>query len=213
MKDIINRVDLQKLIDNFNVDEYGGFAFVVGSDGVIFRYKKRNLIGTNVTEYDWGKKLLGSNSGRFYYEYDGDAKFLSFRKVGDNILVTTVFVDPYITPLKNMDRSMLLTSIIMAIILSVVITILLRKFASIPLNILNKKILILAEGDLTQEIKIKSNDEVGDLARGVNNFVASLRKIVGNIKKVSSETQHIKDNLKQKSKESSHAVNKILITI
>lgn len=49
-----------------------------------------------------------------------------------------------------------------------------------PINKLKKELVSLAEngGDLTQEIKIKSKDEMGDLALSINKFLSSLHNIM-----------------------------------
>ncbi len=80
-------------------------------------------------------------------------------------------------------RTALYTSIILSIItafLGIIFALLIAVTIAKSLNLLKKEIEILADkgGDLTQVIPINTKDEIGDLARASNNFLASLRTIM-----------------------------------
>lgn len=216
IQEVIDRVDTQKLIDSFNVDEYGGSTFIIATDGTTLKHKNRDVIGLNVfTEFPWGSNFEDVESGQFYYTHNDTEKFLSYRRFGEEIYCASVFVEPYINPVKNMNRVMIITSALFGIVLAFLIIFLIRNIASNPLRKLNNKISILAEGegDLTQNIKINSTDEVGQLATGINDFISSLRVIVSNIKKASTETQIIKESLNMKAAGSSTTFNKISASV
>lgn len=77
-------------------------------------------------------------------------------------------------------KTILLVSIIISCILAVVAGMFIAASILKPINVLKKELKTLAQkgGDLTQEIKISSKDEFGDLADTVNNFLANLRTIM-----------------------------------
>lgn len=214
IQDLLERVDLQNLIDKFKVDEYGGDTFILNNQGVITKHRDKDKIGVDlVSEYSWGSNFLDSDNGSIYYNMDGEDKYLSYKRVDDEIFCACVFITPYITPLHIMDKAITVASIIFALILSWVIIYFLRRFASLPLRSLNKKINILAQGNLTEKIAVKSNDEVGELSQGINNLVSSLKLIVNNIKDVSTETESIKNHLNNQAQESSDVVDKISLSV
>ncbi|MHC1684049.1 MAG: methyl-accepting chemotaxis protein [Clostridiaceae bacterium] len=70
-----------------------------------------------------------------------------------------------------------------ALVVMGVFGVLIRNSIVKPILFLKKEIEELAEkgGDLTQEIDIKSNDEIGQLAAGVNKFIDNLRTIMGTV--------------------------------
>jgi len=59
--------------------------------------------------------------------------------------------------------------------------------ASRPLRTLSSVALRVAEGDLTREVKVESNDEVGLLATSFQRMVARLRELVGTLKNAAQE--------------------------
>ena len=61
------------------------------------------------------------------------------------------------------------------------------KRASRPLRTLSAVALRVAEGDLTQEVKVESNDEVGLLATSFQRMVGRLRELVGTLKSAAQE--------------------------
>lgn len=205
LEEAIRSVDFQQLVDTYKVDNVGGYVFITSLEGVIEKHRDKKIIGIDlVKDYDWGKKLLESDSGSFYYRFKDANKFMSYRVVGDSIFCASVFVNPYIEPVKDMDRVLLITAIVVGFILLLVITLFLGRLVRRPLKELIEKIKILAEGegDLTQEIIFHSNDEVGELASSINQFIISLKTIIGNIKLRSNETQKIKESLLDEAKDS-----------
>ncbi len=69
------------------------------------------------------------------------------------------------------------------------------------------------EGDLTKEISIASNDEVGELARYFNQFVGKLRVIIKEIARVTEDTRRLGYDLASSSEETSAAVEEISATV
>ena len=66
-----------------------------------------------------------------------------------------------------------------------------------PLLLIKKQLIDLSEhgGDLTQQLAVKSNDEVGELAQAVNRFLGNLRQIVSNVKQGTDNTVSISQQL------------------
>lgn len=211
LQEVLERVDLQTLVEHYKVDDDGGSAFVLDDRGNTLYHKNPERVGVSVKDYDWGNTVLAEQEGFFFYDFEGQEKLMSFRRVGGRIFCASVFTAPYLGPLEIMEDALLITSVVIAVILSLLIITLLNRIAVRPLRGLQGMVLVLAEGegDLTQEIEAKSQDEVGDLGRGVNTFLISLRKIVGNIKAASAETQVIKENLRRNAEDSSIAVRQI----
>lgn len=64
-----------------------------------------------------------------------------------------------------------------------------------PLSVLQKALndLVRNGGDLTQNITVKSKDEIGDVADTVNSFLANMREIIAGVIDISTEVGHMAD--------------------
>jgi methyl-accepting chemotaxis protein len=77
--------------------------------------------------------------------------------------------------------------LLVSAVLTAVSAFLIANRASRPLRTLSAIALRVAEGDLTQEVKVESDDEVGTLARSFQRMVARLRELVGTLKVAAQE--------------------------
>lgn len=98
---------------------------------------------------------------------------------------------------KNAMITMITISIF-GIVLGSAIGIFIAISTTRSLKFLNTKFEELSErgGDLTQEIHIKSNDEIGELARSVNKFISSIRNIMLEVNKGSEVIKEAVSNVK-----------------
>lgn len=79
--------------------------------------------------------------------------------------------------------AVLIASIVIAIIAGTWITRLVTK----PISVLLQKFQYIADGDLTQRIEVKSNDEIGDLSHGFNALVTDLQKVMVEVNSTSND--------------------------
>ena len=110
------------------------------------------------------------------------------------------------------------TAIYLTIILSVVSTLLgiifsllLTFYISKSLGILRKELTSLTEngGDLTQTIPVTSKDEIGDLAKATNRFIANLRVIIAQVIHGAKQVSESSSQLSISSEQVTMAVNHV----
>ncbi len=84
---------------------------------------------------------------------------------------------------EQFTHRMSLMILIGCIVLGLLLTILIPKTISKPLNQMVQRLKDIAdgEGDLTRRIDIRSGDEVGELAAGFNQFMEKLQKMIADI--------------------------------
>ncbi|MFZ5640503.1 MAG: methyl-accepting chemotaxis protein [Bacillota bacterium] len=78
-------------------------------------------------------------------------------------------------------RNLLISIAVILLAAGGVLSIVIARIIVSPLRQLATKVALVADGDLTQEVTVKTKDEIGFLADSVNKMVASLRNIVGDI--------------------------------
>lgn len=101
------------------------------------------------------------------------------------------------------------------IIISIIITIILTRLIVKPIKAINKQIAEIAdgEGDLTKELAIKTNDELGELAQSFNRMVKSLRiliqRVVQSMDEVASSAEQLNASADQTTKSTEQLVSAI----
>jgi methyl-accepting chemotaxis protein len=84
-----------------------------------------------------------------------------------------------------------------------------------PIDILHHELIKLAEngGDLTQTIQVTSRDEIGELAKAVNRFLADLRQIMVQVLNSAGTMAASTQQLSASASESAQASNQVAATI
>lgn len=122
--------------------------------------------------------------------------------------------DVYFASLPTMRNSIILV-IIGAVILSSLVTILLVSVLFKPLKTVKNSIEMIASGnaDLTQRIAETSNDEIGDVVKGFNQFTEKLQLIIGDIKNSNRELSAAGGEMSRSAQETGASISEILSNI
>lgn len=106
-------------------------------------------------------------------------------------------------------RMMLILSIICIVAAAIAIVIIARRFAS-PISLLRDECLLLAQGDLRErEIKVSSEDEIGQLAVGFREMRTNLRKLVARVHLQSEQLAASSEELTASADQSAQAANQV----
>jgi len=111
--------------------------------------------------------------------------------------------------------NILILVVVVVILLSIAITIILTRLIVKPIKAVNKQIAEIAdgEGDLTKELTINTNDELGELAQSFNKMVRSLRvliqRVVQSMDEVASSAEQLNASSDQTSKSTELLVSAI----
>ncbi len=100
---------------------------------------------------------------------------------------------------------------VLAIILAVIIVSNITK----SLKKIQFEVETLAEhgGDLTLEVGIQTKDEIGDLSKGINNFIVGLRQIINQVKDISVQVASTSEELSASAEQSNAANEEIAASI
>jgi methyl-accepting chemotaxis protein len=98
-----------------------------------------------------------------------------------------------ITSLNAIVRDIIIIAVILSAF-SAIVSIFLARGITRGLKAVNNKVsdLVSNDGDLTQKIEIKGNDEVTDIADNINNLLEYIRGVVSNI---SNSSNHLSDSV------------------
>ena len=102
-----------------------------------------------------------------------------------------------LAPVKAMERNIVAAIIAFIVILALIIlcvVLMVRRFSrnlTAPLIALGKDVQTISSGDLDYRAEIRSNDEIGDLAKSFNGMAASLKEYIENLTAVTAEKERI----------------------
>ena len=102
-----------------------------------------------------------------------------------------------LAPVKAMERNIVAAIIAFIVILALIIlcvVLMVRRFSrnlTAPLIALGKDAQTISSGDLDYRAEIRSNDEIGDLAKSFNGMAASLKEYIENLTAVTAEKERI----------------------
>ena len=100
-------------------------------------------------------------------------------------------------PVQSMSRSILSAMILFVLVLMVIIVIVsirIREFShsiTHPLEALVKDVKVISEGNLDRRARVFENDEVGDVASGVNAMSLALKKYIEDLTAATAEKERI----------------------
>ncbi|OGX80671.1 chemotaxis protein [Exiguobacterium sp. SH31] len=133
-------------------------------------------------EGEWVKPLYAENEGRFSYEFENKGKQMDF--MTNDLTGWKVAGTLYDEEITNETVGILWTTVgvivAMSLLASIILYFILRSIIR-PLNRLTTGAERIQAGDLTEEIIIDSNDEIGRVAESFNGMTASLRSIIINL--------------------------------
>ncbi|HUW70326.1 MAG TPA: methyl-accepting chemotaxis protein [bacterium] len=205
-----------------------GHAFLVSGNGTFLAHYDQSYVGKSLedgfgslTSADIRKAIAsGSAYSTLITSKSGDKAYVLFTSVrlGDSTgswsLGTTIPIRVMLDAVRGLTITVALMSASALMILGFVLWFFLGATLQ-PLKAAGRAIRDIAEGDadLTTSIALHRNDEIGDLVKDFNRFVAKLRGIVTNLKHSQSELAAIGDSLAATSSESSSATSEILANV
>ncbi|MBF0331268.1 MAG: methyl-accepting chemotaxis protein [Candidatus Omnitrophica bacterium] len=76
---------------------------------------------------------------------------------------------------------------IIALVIAIVLGVVMGNVITRSISDISSVMTRVAEGDLREQVKISSDDEIGDLAKGINATIASLSDIIGKVKEAAEQ--------------------------
>lgn len=203
---------IENIMENIELKE-GGFSFLISNDGAyIYHPDKEYILSKNINNKEDGLSVLSSEiqkdvQGYKQIKYNDKEYYVFYCPIYSSkwtvgIAYPLDILTKELNQILLINMTVLIAGIFLIIILSIGLS---RKFLkSIDLGIKASK--ALAQGDLTSNIKVDSEDEIGTLVNEINvsleglkNIVSSINEDVVNVEDISVELTTVNENLISKS--------------
>ncbi|OXS76533.1 methyl-accepting chemotaxis protein [Domibacillus enclensis] len=185
-------IDLTVLTERVTATDpgYEGYPIVFSTAGIGIVHP--TLQGEDLTEVPVIKEIIdgSSPSGTKYYELDGENRILVFNNVpGLNWTAGAVYNKANLLGLsQSVSQSLLITGIVLLLLISAAMLGVVSKIIK-PLGQLERSASRVSEGDLTVQVPVTTNDEVGQVAAAFNKMTDNMRSV---LQKVNHSVQEVK---------------------
>jgi len=210
----LEKADIKKVSEIYRFGKNGFILVVDKNTRVILSHRDSNMVGKNLDELYWGKQLTGEE-GRFKYNYDNALYFMRYKTSGRYIIGATVPVSDFTGVLQGMLFSSLIYTVLM-ILLSVILLSFVVKRISNPLKLAVQRLKSVARGELNFDVDkryLNREDEIGDIARAMNEMKSSLGYLIGNLSQRAKELASHSESLSAVSEEMAASSQEVAKTI
>lgn len=207
-----------------------GEAFILNEEGNTIAHNNRKLVEDkkNIIKASEGdsslkklaeihKKMISGDSGIGEYTYNGVSKYVAYAPIistGWSIAVV-VHKHEILSELDSLTIFIAVASIIFLIFAMAIIMILARNITN-PIKWAVEQLKTIADGDLTSEISEKykrREDEVGHMAKAIDEMQGSIKDMIGTIKENSSNIDVQSENLSSAAHELTASTENVSIAI
>ena len=211
-----------------NIDMGGGNhpAIISRTTGQIFgmaRNEKESYINIgelleNESFASYKNEILAGKENRITIKYPGTGKqtIVGYIPIPGTTwsLVAAVPYDHYFGHLTGLLNFSIIC-LVLSIIISIIILIPVIRAIVKPLKVVSQSINQIASGnaDLTKRIEISSNDEVGRVVEGFNNFSNKLQTILQNIRNSQTELENVGNAMDESTQDTSASITQIIANI
>ncbi|RII26577.1 MAG: hypothetical protein CXR31_09155 [Geobacter sp.] len=186
-----------------------GHAYLVNKDGIIIAHpKKEKVLKEDLLKVqspalaEQAKKMVKGEKGEGEYTYEGinylaafepSKGFGDYKGLGWSYVVAQGTNEIY-APVNTL-RNIVFVIVIVAAILIALLAIFIARSIANPMIKGVAFAQIVAAGDLSQTLEVRSKDEVGDLANALNAMVEKLREMIGKIRDSSNQVASASDEI------------------
>lgn len=222
-ENMVDRTFFEQMEESFKAQLYSikigesGYATIIDDDGLILYHPVADLLGKNMEDADFFKKIVdsGESEGLIPYSLNGVEKIQYYKRLPDkkwNLIITAPVNEVYGDALKAALTQNLLVSVVCVVLGGIILILFLGSMVK-PIKHMAEMLKEFAhgEGDLTKRINYSSGDEVGEISKYFDLFVEKLGSIIREIASasdsVSSASTQIASSTEELSLTSSETVS------
>jgi len=157
-------------------------------------------------DWDGGNELMG------VWDASGAAMLSS---LGDMEALSTQSMEAAMVNADSAQSSATMMTIVIAVIAALVavgLGFFLSTSISKGVNIINRALKQIADGDLTAEVNVTSSDEIGEMGKSCTEMIASLRQLIGSVTKVAGSVAGASEQLSKAAEQAGQATQQVAST-
>ncbi|MBF4694181.1 methyl-accepting chemotaxis protein [Fusibacter ferrireducens] len=217
----LNITSIQQFVSEIRVGKEG-YAILITSDGAYLSKGAESikvndegvfpsiLDDANASLASLGKEAISKGNGTGAFIDDNGENYVYYSKIPETgwIVLLSIAEKEIVAPVIALGTRIAIVTAV-ALLVLVLILVPVAKSITRPLNPLKEEISAISKGDLTREINIKSNDEIGDISKSVNQMVIDLRGTMNDILSSSSTVAATAEELEASAAQNGQAVEQV----
>ncbi|CAH8237290.1 putative methyl-accepting chemotaxis protein [Vibrio aestuarianus] len=196
--------DMVNLLNGFKIEDTG-FVFLTNSKGDVQIHQRKDKGRSSLTQLYGSQASQLLNRGSFNLitaTYEGQEVFVAsaYVKSMDWFVIGSVPVAEVFADLTTVAQKMLFTTLIVAAIF-IFMGIFLANSIANPIKQIAQRFTDLGkgDGDLSQRIEVKGNDEIAQLSTGFNGFIEKIHQSMKEVASTSHALQSAAESVSEKS--------------
>lgn len=196
--------DMVNLLNGFKIED-SGFVFLTDAKGSVQIHQRKDKASSSLTQLYGSQASQLLNRGSFNLitaTYEGQEVFVAsaYVKSMDWFVIGLVPVAEVFADLTAVAQKMLITTLIVAAIF-IFMGIFLANSIANPIKQIAQRFTDLGkgDGDLSQRIEVKGNDEIAQLSTGFNGFIEKIHQSMKEVASTSHALQSAAESVSEKS--------------
>ncbi len=210
---VVNSFNLSAMVRKTQLTKKADIL-VFDGNGKVIADGRNQSIGKSMQNFPFGNLVSKSGSGSFYYTNSGQPMYLQYQHTVDGSLaVEYLNTGDYMYVLRQLLMTFFTIALILILLSAVTIWLLSNKYIGRSARRINSAIQEIANGNLLQELEIKSKDEFGVMGDQLNLMTASLRNLVMRVSESAEQVAASSEQLTASAEETAKATNQIASSI
>ncbi|MED4729502.1 methyl-accepting chemotaxis protein [Aneurinibacillus migulanus] len=193
-----------------------GYAYLINKTGLVLAHPAKEYVAKlNISEQSFGPSMLQTQKGQMEYTFEGKQKLTSFHPVeqtGWIVAITLESKEAYAAIWQT--RYVILTvSLLSFLILMFILSVLMKRMLVRPIHRVQKSFQNAAQGDLTAQVHVEREDELGQLAHGFNRMTDDLRNLIATMQHSAEEVSSTSEQLAAAAEETGASASQVAHTV
>lgn len=171
---VTEKNELSYIFSLFRVNPEASYYAINAESGEIIGSTNLEVVGQNVSDIGFDMKKIENESYGFHANIDGNLSVCVFKKTGCNYIGRVVTADDIYQRVIIVSYCIFVSLIIVVFFLSKAVVRYMNRYVVNKISDLNVKLKSIADGNLEENVDIRSSAEFAELSNYVNSMVKSL---------------------------------------